>query len=402
MNRIQKHVGSGSAIGLTYAVSFLVAGIYWPFLPLILHNQGLSDTETSIAMSAGGIATIIAPPLFAHLADRTFAFRYLMAFLLLACSVTFAFLPYATTLIAAFLAIFLINAFMMPAFALIDSFTMDFILRSPRGERTRDFSHYRVWGSIGFVVPTALMALLFSPESVDTSTLISFAVLGGVLATICAFALPHNTPTRHDAELPSKAALQAIQRPPLRGLFIAGSILALSVAMYVIIYPRFLQEIGFSPITVGLILNLGVAAEIIALHFAGPLIRRLGLWTLIIAGMANLPLRVAINLLWPTIPVAFVVQLSQSLFGIGIFVALPMLLQEHAAPSFRHSIQSLNAVITSGVMRLAGPLVGAGIIATAPGDDLAGLTRALMGATILGVIATLSLWLSRKKALRAS
>lgn len=380
---------SGISIGVTYAASFTIYGILIPFLPLILNALGHSDTETSLAMSGTGLAALIAPIFFAHLADRKVPFRALMPVLLLATATALALLGLSTTATSTFVIVFATYFALIPALTLLDSFTMDFVIRSSGSARKRTFESYRIWGSLGFMVPTIGLTWWFSDQHIPAPTLIALCVMSCVVAAVCARNLPGNSPSASKAELPSRQALAAALTPPLRGLFVANCFAGSALAIFYITYPRFLQEIGCSTATTGLIINLGVLYEIILMPFSGRIIGALGLRNVILLGLLSLPIRLFISAAWPTIPVAIATQLFHGPLVIGLLIGVPIFLQQNADSSFRHSLQSVNTTINHGLTRIIGAAIAALLIGLGQsGNALHGLTRAIVAAGVLGLIGT--------------
>jgi hypothetical protein len=141
-------------------------------------------------------------------------------------------------------------------------------------------------------------------------------------------------------------------------------------------------------VELGLIINLGVLYEILVMPFAERLIRFVGIRWIILIGFATIPVRMALSAWWPTIPMAIGVQLLHAPLVLGLFVAVPIFLQEQALPSFRHSLQSLNATMIFGLTRFIGPAVGSLVVVSAPGGGLDGLIRGLVLAGLCGAVAT--------------
>ena len=394
---------SGLSIGVTYAVSFTVYGILIPFLPLILNAQGLSDTETSIAMSGTGLAALVAPILFAHLADRKFSFRRLMPALLVGTAGSIALLGSSKTAATTFMIIFATYFSLIPALTLLDSFTMDFVIRNSGVSRKRRFESYRIWGSLGFMVPTLGLTWWFSDNHIPASVLVTLSVIACLAAALCAIKLPNNSPSASTAKLPSRQALSAALAPPLRGVFIANCFAGSALAIFYIMYPRFLQESGCSTATIGLIINLGVLYEIILMPFSGRIIAALGIRNVILLGFLSLPIRLFITVLWPTIPVAIATQIFHGPLVIGLLIGVPVFLQENADNSFRHSLQSINTTINQGLTRIIGPAIGA-ILMTMGGNDnaLRGQLLAIFAAGTLGLVAAASFGLSTMRTSQTS
>lgn len=381
---------SGIVIGLTYAISFGIYGVFFPFIPLILSAKGFSDAEVGLALSAAGLSSMLGPPLFAHAADRSVPFRRLMPVLLIISTVFVWLFDRSISVYGAFAALFLLYLFIIPALSLLDSFTMDFILRNraATGGKSRMFQDYRVWGSIGFMFPSLGLALAFRGEPLDPHLLVHLTLGITLAAVVCSSYLPPNTPTKHATELPSKQAFLAAIRRPLRDFFIANFMVGVALGVYFTYFPRFLQEMGCSIVEVGLIINLGVLFEVLLMPFGRKLIDRFGLERVMLIGFLSLPLRMFLMVLSPTLPMVIAVQLLHAPLALGLFVSTPIYLQRHAQPSFRHSLQSLNAALVVGLTRFIGPMLGATVIGLmdhiVPVD---GLIWAIATAGMLSIVA---------------
>jgi PPP family 3-phenylpropionic acid transporter len=379
---------SGIPIGMTYALGFAIYGILFPFFPIVLKSQGLDDSQTSLALSGAGLAALVGPIIFAHVADRKVAFRRLLPLLLAVSTIVLELMRFSRTVSSAFCAVFLLYFFLIPGLSLLDSFCMDFVLRGSDRGRPRRFQDYRIWGSIGFMFPAVALALWFSEHTAQSSLLITMTMCFTSATAVCALLLPPNAPSRKVAKLPSVEAFRAAMRSPLREFFLANFFAGVGLSIYYISYPIFLHQLGCSVVELGLIINLGVLYEILVMPFAERLIRFVGIRWIILIGFATIPVRMALSAWWPTIPMAIGVQLLHAPLVLGLFVAVPIFLQEQALPSFRHSLQSLNATMIFGLTRFIGPAVGSLVVVSAPGGGLDGLIRGLVLAGLCGAVAT--------------
>jgi predicted MFS family arabinose efflux permease len=275
---------------------------------------------------------------------------------------------------------------------------MDFVIRNSGASRKRKFESYRIWGSLGFMIPTIGLTWWFGHGHITASTLLMLSVTACLAAALCAIKLPNNSPSSSKAKLPSREAISAAIAPPLRGLFIANCFAGSALAIFYIMYPRFLQEIGCSTATIGLIINLGVLYEVILLPFSGRIISALGIKNVILLGFLSLPIRLFITVIWPTLPVAIATQLFHGPLVIGLLIGVPVFLQENAENSFRHSLQSLNTTINHGLTRIIGSAIGATLVGMGgQGTVLEGLLRAIFAAGALGALATACFAASSKR-----
>jgi MFS family permease len=128
---------------------------------------------------------------------------------------------------------------------------------------------------------------------------------------------------------------------------------------------------------------------VLLMPFGRKLIERYGLERVMLLGFCSLPLRIFLMVLSPTLPMVIAVQLLHAPLALGLFVSTPIYLQQHALPSYRHSLQSLNVALVMGLTRFIGPMLGAWVVASLLGQHpIEGLLQAMVTAGALAIVAT--------------
>ena len=375
------------ALASTYFISFAALGLMFPFLPLILHGKGLSDAEIALAMAMSGVSSLIAPNLFAHIADRFLSCRRLLPLLFAGNALALLLLTKTTTFLDSSIAIFLLFSSLVPSLSMLESFTLDIVKNQPISAKPITFQSYRIWGSIGFIAPACLMGVVPTWRSLTAYELLIIGISASMATACVALILPNNTPQRHNPARPLYAAIKAAWQPSLRGVILANAIAGMGLATFFIAFPRFLHELKFSAVQIGLITNIGVVSEILMMPFIAYYVARVGLKALVIIGFASIPLRLFIIAFHPSQTTVLLTQILHGPLVIGVFVALPMYLQEHADNSFRHSLQNLNVTLSHGIARCVGPALAAAYFANSQLPQIEQLTTAFVGIGALGLIA---------------
>lgn len=348
------------ALGSTYFVSYAALGLLFPFLPLVLHSKGLTDAQIALAMAMSGVSSLIVPNFFAHIADRFLSCRRLLPLLLTGNALALLLLTRTTTLLDSSIVIFLLFATLVPSLSMLDSFTLDIVKNQPPSAIPPiTFQRYRIWGSLGFIAPACLMIFLPDWRALTATDLLIIGASASMIAACIGLALPSNIPHRNNPTRPLYAAIQAAWKPPLRGVFLANTIAGMGLATFFIVFPRFLHELNFSAVEIGLITNIGVASEILMMPFIGSFISFIGLKAMIIIGFASIPLRLFTLAMYPSQTIVLLTQILHGPLVIGVMIAIPIYLQEHADNSFRHSLQNLNITVSHGIARCLGPAIAA-------------------------------------------
>lgn len=383
------------ALASSYFFSFAAYGATLPFLPLILHERGLSDPQISLVLSAAGLASIFAPLILSHLADRHFAVRRILAALSLLSACIAPFFLIVHTAISAFVVAISFFSMMIPLLTTLDAFAVNFVGKAAAtGDKPtgRNFSSFRIWGSIGFPVSGILFPLALPLFGDVSFTLIALLVLFAILAFLSNAFLGDNQPYRGKGRLPLSEAASLAWRSPLRGTFIANTIAGVAISIFYVVFPRYLQELGHTAVEVGVIINIGVFFEILLMPLTALLIRYFGARKLVLLALLSIVVRIFLIVNFPNLPLIIAAQALHGPLVVGLFVAIPILLGQHSEERYHYSLQSLNSILVLGVARSIGPLLVAAVIPMLGLSVLASLKASLFLAAAIAVVAFFVMW----------
>ncbi|MPZ38528.1 MAG: MFS transporter [Rhizobiales bacterium] len=264
-------------MAMFYASTFVVLGVYLPFLPLWLAAKGLEAGTIGIVLAMPMGLRLVAIPLATRAADRRDALRAVIMAATLAALVGFATLAFTTdTLTIAVLYALSATAFML-LFVLSDVYA----LRGLAAHR-RAYGPVRLWGSAAFIVSNLTAGYLF--DIIAARDLIWLIVIALALCLVAAWGLPPlapafpshgeraSTPIRDELCGRGKGGATTGETTPARVLlrdpaFIAvvatASLIQGSHALYYSFSTIDWQASGFGGGTIGVLWGLGVFAEIV-------------------------------------------------------------------------------------------------------------------------------------------
>jgi MFS family permease len=121
--------------------------------------------------------------------------------------------------------------------------------------------------------------------------------------------------------------------------------------------------------------------------FIGSLISFIGLKAVIMLGFASIPLRLFSLAMYPSQTMVLLTQILHGPLVIGVFIALPMYLQEHADNSFRHSLQNLNITVSHGIARCLGPAIAALYFSSSIETEVNQLSLSFVAIGLSGILA---------------
>lgn len=345
------------ALKAQYFFAFAVIGSITPFLPVYLAHLGFTKAQMGYVNSAGAIAVVVTPAILALIADAHVQTRRLLMWVFLAGGAAFAAMFPAVSFWPVIILYALHCLAYVPVTSLQDSLTFHSLHHHQLAGRAHPPYHrVRVWGSLGFMLPSVLLffALWFSSSH---RLILVCAVMFCVLGAMNTFLLPaiERDAQAPRAGLPTAEALRAFKEPHLLVFCIALLLMYMSSSVYYAFYPLHLTErVGLSGKWVGLIANIGVLVEIFFVLGFGRLERRFGIKGVLSMGIAAWVLRFTLLAVSPSLWVALATQVLHGPIVLVLHVAPPVYLNRSASHANRASMQAVYAMGVTGVGRIVG------------------------------------------------
>ncbi|MEE4407787.1 MULTISPECIES: 3-phenylpropionate MFS transporter [unclassified Serratia (in: enterobacteria)] len=256
-------------LALSYFTYFFSYGIFLPFWGVWLKGEGIAPETIGILLGAGLVARFLGSLLIAprvkdpsHLVT---ALR-LLALLTLAFAVGFCFgngWGWLMLVIAGF------NLFFSPLVPLTDALAATW-----QKQITMDYGRVRLWGSLAFVIGSALTGQMVS---VWGHNAILYSLILSVLAMLLGMMLkPSVMPqgeTRTQSE-PDRSLREMLKEGPVWRFLLCVTLLQGAHAGYYSFGSIYWQEAGYSASTIGYLWSLGVVAEVIVFASSNFLFRR--------------------------------------------------------------------------------------------------------------------------------
>jgi PPP family 3-phenylpropionic acid transporter len=263
---------SGSAIpGLiplagVYALFFAVAGALMPYLPVYLQYRGLTLAEIGLVLGLGMALKVVAPHLWAALAERTGQRMRLVRLGVLAGLLVFSLLPLAPDAFWPLAALLLAYQFVwnavLPQF---EAVTLNHL-----GAKAGAYGRIRLWGSIGFVI--AVLGAGAFTERVGIEWLVPVVgVMMLLLFAQCATVAESLSKRVSGAvgESGTRSPFAAhLLRPAVIAFLISAALMQASHGPYYVFFTLHLESLGMLRTHVAFLWILGVVAEIVMFALA--------------------------------------------------------------------------------------------------------------------------------------
>jgi len=267
----------------SYFFYFALLGLISPFLAIFLDGKGFNSLQVGETLAILTATKIVAPSLWAMLADKTgkpLLIIQLGAFLAL---LSFAVLYWSTGFWSISFCLALFTLFWTAILPQLEVHTLTSLRHS-----NKIYARVRLWGSLGFIVLAVLAG-----ETMSALGYQSFTTLGVVILVLLFLSTLQLKPVKlveHDSTSCGPISSKLLDMRFIC-FFTAGLLLQLSFAPYYGFFALYLRDLHYSGLTIGLIISLGVVAEIVAFIYMGKLFKYFSLKTLLVFSIGITALR---------------------------------------------------------------------------------------------------------------
>ncbi len=286
------------------AVQFAVGGAFLPFVTLFLRDRGLSYEEIGWVNVLSATMSAIVPFLWGWVADRWVAVDRLLVLLHFGGAAALAALGRQQSLLGFLSWNAILFALYPPTTPLLSALAYHHF-SSP----DRQFSRLRLWGSIGWILPSLPISLWIAGRGDVSAALtdridfgFTFDVAAGIEVALALLALflPRTPPAARGGHASSRdsATDDLAYGPALRRLLarrgflrVLVAVVLLQAAFAILFYysPPFIEQAGFAREWLAPVQSLGVVCEVPLLLTLAWAVRRFGYrGTLIIGGLSLL------------------------------------------------------------------------------------------------------------------
>lgn len=275
-----------------YFFYFALLGLISPYVAIFLDGQGFSSRQVGEILAIITATKIIAPSLWATLADKTAKPLVIIRLGALLALLSFSLLYWFSLYWPITFCLALFTLFWTAILPQLEVHTLNSIKQS-----NKIYARIRLWGSLGFIVLAVLAGEAIS--ALGHQVFITLGVITLVFLLISTLFLTAREPIKSVQKNTTVATpiLNKIIDGRFICFFIAGLLLQVSFAPYYGFFALFLRDLQYSGLTVGLIISLGVVAEVIAFIYMGVLFKYFSLNILLVFSLGITAIR------WFLIPI---------------------------------------------------------------------------------------------------
>jgi PPP family 3-phenylpropionic acid transporter len=267
----------------SYFFYFALLGLVSTFLAIFLDSKGFSSRDIGEILAIFTMTKIVAPSIWSILADKTGQQLMIMrlgAFLALLC---FAGLFWLSSYGAIALSLALFSLFWTAILPQLEVHTLSTLRKN-----NKIYARVRLWGSLGFIV----LAIL-SGQAMSYFSNQAFVVLGVsmLLALFLSTLTLRQSKKANVLVKNSSPIIDNVLNSRFIVFFLGGLLLQVSFAPYYGFFALFLRELNYPGFAVGLLVSIGVLAEIVAFIYMGNIFKKYPLKMLLVFSLFITALR---------------------------------------------------------------------------------------------------------------
>jgi PPP family 3-phenylpropionic acid transporter len=322
-----------------YFFFFAILGVLVPYLGVFFDARGFDAQEIGSLLAILMATRIVAPNLWAMVADRTGMRAGLIKLGAFCAALTFISFFFEGGFWYLAISLTIYTFFWNAILAQLEVITLESL-----GDNANQYGAIRSWGSVGYIVLVVLAGVSIERLGAEVLPYIGMVLFIGLL--ICSMPLPST----------KAAVLSGSERPkltldkPIILFLLSALLLQMSVGPFYGFFVLYLKQVGYSETFAGIMVALGVLAEIGIFLYASKLIGKYGLRLLLIVSIVLTSVRWLILGYYPD--VIFMLVFSQTLhaftFGLTHAVSIQFI-HRHFGIHHRSTGQALYASLSFGV-----------------------------------------------------
>jgi PPP family 3-phenylpropionic acid transporter len=339
-----------------YVLLLVAASAFIPFYVLLLRARGLSPDEIGLVLAVTSLAGVASTPFWSHAADaRLGTVRTLRAACSVAAAMALVMIGVGSSVVAIAIAAAVLGAAQGPQTPLTDALA----LRRLGPRRLTEYGRFRLWGSIGWGVGAIVFGAVF--ERAGMGAMLPVYAVGIAVYAVYISRFPNAGPEPGQPLAASRLGSigEALRSSPRLGAFLLGVLVfGTSTHAAADFIPLRIVAGGGGAFLVGIAAGVSAFVEIPFMHASHPLVQRIGLRAVFIAGAA---VYLAASVSWMFVTDARSIAFVRIAIGIGFgltYVTLVMMAGRLVQERFRNTGQALLTMCSFGLAPVLGGALG--------------------------------------------
>lgn len=337
-------------LSLTYLLYFGQLGVLVPYLGVFLDGRGFSSEQIGQLFALITVTRIFGPNLWAALADKRGSGLSVLRFGCFLTAVTFLLVFWFDGYWGLLLSLGLMMCFWTAVLPQLEVIT----LHSVKSNASR-YSQIRMWGSIGYILMAVIVGKLIDLTSTEAPIYVSAVVLVGLFLSTLLIKEPKVENEPNDIAVSQWHKVLAL---PFVLFILSAILLQISFGPFYGFFALYMRDLGYSGQETGLLISLGVLAEVFIFLVAGKLISRFGVKRVLFISILLTAFRWWLLIDYANSPALLILSQSLHAFSFGLVHATSVYFIHHYfSKDFQSRGQALYTSIAFGVGGAIGNLI---------------------------------------------
>ncbi|WP_085298028.1 MFS transporter [Cognaticolwellia mytili] len=270
-------------LSANYFWYFGILGLVVPFLSVFLDARGFTSLEIGEILAVITATKIVAPTLWAQLADKSGKQLTIVKIGALLSLLSFSLIIWTVSYWPLMFSLAMFSLFWTAILPQLEVMTLNSIRKS-----AKIYARIRLWGSIGFIIVAMLAGELIERYSAEAFSYIGIVILAGLFLSTLVSQQPR---IKSLVKIDDSSIKDKIFKSNFLLFFFAGLMLQMSFGPYYVFFALYLKNMAYSGFLIGIFIAIGVVAEIGIFIFAGLFFKSFSLKTLISSSILLTALR---------------------------------------------------------------------------------------------------------------
>lgn len=264
-------------LALTYFLYFGQLGVLVPYLGIFLDGRGFSSADIGNLIAMITLSRVLVPSIWAGIADKTGNALGVLRIGCLLSALFFVLVFYLYSFWGLALAFGLMMMFWNAVLPQLEVVTMQSL-----GPTNTSYGQVRLWGSVGYIVLSVAVGKALDISSSEAPVYACMGLLVGLFLASLFIRQPAPNPSH--AEVQGTLWNHALKSPFVIFL-ISATLLQVSFGAYYGFFALYMRDLNYTGQETGMLIALGVVAEVGIFLLARRLIARFGVWNLLFGCM---------------------------------------------------------------------------------------------------------------------
>ncbi|QIR15004.1 MFS transporter [Shewanella aestuarii] len=322
-----------------YFFFFSILGVLVPYLGVFFDSRGFDAQEIGILLAILMATRIVAPNLWAIVADRTGMRSELIKVGAFCAALTFISFFFEGGFLYLAISLMVYTFFWNAILAQLEVITLETL-----GDNANQYGAIRSWGSIGYIVLVIAAGFAIDMLGAQILPYIGMALFIGLL--LSSMPLPANRAYIDKTAVRPKLVLDK----SIILFLLSAMLLQMSVGPFYGFFVLYLKQVGYSETIAGILVAFGVLAEIFIFLYASKLIGKYGLRSLLILSLLLTSVRWLILGYYPQSLILLSISQVLHAFTFGLTHAVSIqFIHRHFGIHHRSAGQAMYASVSFGV-----------------------------------------------------